>query len=122
MIRCDFTTEGDCHKPITLARDRSATCRVTRRVNALVLLEGGWSFWEREQSRRRTMLNSQTDSDLTQAVQQTFTDGAEQASRVAQLSTDAGERAARAGTEILVNVMSRPFRKRYSRVSSWRRD
>ena len=47
------------------------------------------------------MLNSQTDSDLTQAVQQTFTDGAEQASRVAQLSTDAGERAARAGTEIL---------------------
>ena len=47
------------------------------------------------------MLNSQTDSDLTQAVQQTFTNGAEQASRVAQFSTDAGERAARAGTEIL---------------------
>ena len=95
---------------------------MTRRVNALVLREGGWSFWEREQIEEAEMLNSQTDSDLTQAVQQTFTDGAEQASRVAQLSTDAGERAARAGTEILRRLCRRPFRKRYSRVPSWRRD
>ena len=47
------------------------------------------------------MLNPQRDSDVAQAVQQTFTDGAEQASWIAQISTDVSERAARAGTEIL---------------------
>jgi len=112
MFRAGLLSEEDSHKVIALACEESAACRVTRRVNALVLLEDGWSFREREgteegqlyraniQSRRPTMLNPQTEGDVTQAVQQTFTDGAEQASWIAQLSTNAGERAARAGTEI----------------------
>ena len=46
------------------------------------------------------MLNPQTDN-VTEAVQEAAREGAEQASRIAQISTDASERAARAGTEIL---------------------
>jgi hypothetical protein len=112
MIRGGFLSEEDRHKLITLARDGSAACRVTRRVNALVLLQDGWSCREREgteegqlsraniQSRRRTMLNSHTDN-ASQAVQEAAREGAGQASRIAQISTDVSERAARAGTEIL---------------------
>ena len=46
------------------------------------------------------MLNPHTDN-VTEAVQETAREGAEQASRIAQVSTDVSERAARAGTEIL---------------------
>ena len=46
------------------------------------------------------MLNPQTDN-VTEAVQEAAREGAEQASRMAQISTEASERAARAGTEIL---------------------
>ena len=46
------------------------------------------------------MLNRQTD-EVTEAVQETTREGAEQAGRIAQISTDVSERAARAGTEIL---------------------
>ena len=43
MIRGRFLGEEDRHKLIALARDGSAACRVTRRANALVLLDDGWS-------------------------------------------------------------------------------
>jgi hypothetical protein len=43
MIRSGFLSEED-HKALTaLARDGSSPCRVTRRANALVLLDEGWS-------------------------------------------------------------------------------
>ena len=46
------------------------------------------------------MLNPQADN-VTQAVQEAAREGAEQAGRIVQISTDVSERAARAGTEIL---------------------
>ena len=46
MIRGGFLTEEDRSKLIALARDGSAASRVTRRANALVLLDGGWSCQE----------------------------------------------------------------------------
>jgi hypothetical protein len=75
MIRGGVQGEEDRHKPIASAPDGSAPCRVTRRVNALVLLDDEWTCRERE--------------------------GTEEARRIAQISTDVSNRAARAGTEIL---------------------
>lgn len=46
------------------------------------------------------MLNPQSEN-MTQAMQEATRAGAEQATRIAQISTDVSERAARAGTEIL---------------------
>src|ERR1700692_294131 len=46
MIRGGFLTEEDRSKLIALARDGSAASRVTRRANALVLLDDGWSCQE----------------------------------------------------------------------------
>jgi hypothetical protein len=46
MIRDGFLTEEDRGKLVALARDGSAASRVTRRANALVLLDGGWSCQE----------------------------------------------------------------------------
>jgi len=46
MIRGHFLSEEDRNKLIALARDGSAASRVTRRANALVLLDGGWSCQE----------------------------------------------------------------------------
>jgi transposase len=46
MIRDGFLGEEDRTKLIALARDGSAICRVTRRANALVLLDDGWSARE----------------------------------------------------------------------------
>jgi transposase len=43
MIRGGFLGEEDRKKLIALARDGSATSRVTRRANTLVLLDTGWS-------------------------------------------------------------------------------
>src|SRR5712675_671175 len=43
MIRGHFLSEEDRNKLIALARDGSAASRVTRRANALVLLDDGWS-------------------------------------------------------------------------------
>ena len=43
MIRGGFLTQEDRGKLVALARDSSAASRVTRRANALVLLDGGWS-------------------------------------------------------------------------------
>jgi transposase len=46
MIRGGFLTEEDRGKLVALARDGSAASRLTRRANALVLLDGGWSCRE----------------------------------------------------------------------------
>src|ERR1700741_5680561 len=46
MIRGGFLTEEDRNKLIALARDGSVASRVTRRANALVLLDDGWSCQE----------------------------------------------------------------------------
>ena len=46
MIRGCFLSEEDRNKLIALARDGSAASRVTRRANALVLLDDGWSCQE----------------------------------------------------------------------------
>jgi transposase len=46
MIRGGFLTEKDRGKLVALARDGSAASRMTRRANALVLLDGGWSCQE----------------------------------------------------------------------------
>jgi transposase len=43
MIHNGLLSEGDRAKLIALARDGSARSRVTRRANALVLLDDGWS-------------------------------------------------------------------------------
>jgi Homeodomain-like domain len=46
MIRGCFLSEEDRNKLIALARDGSVASRVTRRANALVLLDDGWSCQE----------------------------------------------------------------------------
>ncbi len=46
MIRGGFLCEEDRNKLIALARDGSAASRMTRRANALVLLDDGWSCQE----------------------------------------------------------------------------
>src|ERR1700693_4959240 len=46
MIRGGFLTGEDRGKLVALARDGSVAARVTRRANALVLLDGGWSAQE----------------------------------------------------------------------------
>ncbi len=46
MIRGGFLTGEDRGKLVALARDGSAAARVTRRANAVVLLDGGWSAQE----------------------------------------------------------------------------
>jgi len=43
MIQSGFLSEEDCMALTALARDGSSPCRVTRRANALVLLDEGWS-------------------------------------------------------------------------------
>jgi transposase len=46
MIQGSFLSKEDRSKLIALARDGSAACRVTRRSNALVLLDDGWNCQE----------------------------------------------------------------------------
>ena len=43
MIQSGFLSEEDRKALTALARDGSSPCRVTRRANALVLLDEGWS-------------------------------------------------------------------------------
>ena len=43
MIRGGFLSVEDRNQLIALARDGSAASRLTRRANALVLLDDGWS-------------------------------------------------------------------------------
>jgi hypothetical protein len=46
MIRGGFLSKEDRTRLIALARDGSAAGRVTRRANAMVLLDNGWSCQE----------------------------------------------------------------------------
>src|SRR5580658_1461663 len=46
MIRGGFLSAEERGKLVALAREGSAPARVTRRANALVLLDGGWSAQE----------------------------------------------------------------------------
>ena len=46
MIRGGFLSKEDRNTLIALARDGSAASRLTRRANALVLLDDGWSCQE----------------------------------------------------------------------------
>ena len=46
IIRGGFLSEEDRNKLIALAREGSVASRVTRRANALVLLDDGWSCQE----------------------------------------------------------------------------
>jgi hypothetical protein len=46
MIRGGFLSAEDRRHLIALARDGSAASRLTRRANALVLLDDGWSCQE----------------------------------------------------------------------------
>jgi hypothetical protein len=46
MLRGGFLSKEDRNKLIALARDGPAASRLTRRANALVLLDGGWSCQE----------------------------------------------------------------------------
>jgi len=43
MIQSGFLSEEDRKALTVLARDGSSPCRITRRANALVLLDEGWS-------------------------------------------------------------------------------
>src|SRR5471030_820954 len=43
MLQSGFLSEEDRKALTALARDASSPCRVTRRANALVLLDAGWS-------------------------------------------------------------------------------
>jgi hypothetical protein len=105
MIRGGLLTEEDGNKAIALTCEESAACRVTRRVNALVLLEDGRGCGKHEstegaelyradgQSTRPTMSDLHADNP-NRAVQDAARD-------IAQISTDVSERAARVETEIL---------------------
>ena len=46
MIRSGFLSAEDRNRLTALARDGSVASRVTRRANALVLLDAGWSCLE----------------------------------------------------------------------------
>jgi transposase len=46
MILAGFLSEDDRKALTALARDAASPCRVTRRANALVLLDKGWSCQE----------------------------------------------------------------------------
>src|ERR1700741_4216716 len=57
MIRGGFLSAEDRSQLIALARDGSAVSRMTRRANALVLLDDGWSC---QQVARALLLNDDT--------------------------------------------------------------
>jgi transposase len=57
MIRGGFLSAGDRRELIALARDGSVASRLTRRANALVLLDDGWSCQEVAQA---LLLNDDT--------------------------------------------------------------
>jgi hypothetical protein len=65
MIRGHFLSEEDRNKLIALARDGSAASRVTRRANALVLLDDGWSL---SGSRRCVVVERRHDPWLAQTL------------------------------------------------------
>ena len=67
MIRGGFLGEEDRNKLIALARDGAAASRMTRRANALVLLDDGWSCRE-VASRQGVVARRRHDPRLAQAL------------------------------------------------------
>ena len=114
MIRTGLLSEENGHTVIALACEELAACGVTRRVNALVLLEDGQSCREREstedaelyratsQSMRRTMLNSHTDN-ASQAVQ----DAARAGTEILQLNAETVQKALQSSGEIAARLTER---------------
>jgi hypothetical protein len=64
MIRGGFLSAEDRRHLIALARDGSAASRLTRRANALVLLDDGWSC----EGRGSVFVERRHDPRLAQAV------------------------------------------------------
>jgi transposase len=72
MIRGGFLSAEDRINLIALARDGSAASRVTRRANALVLLDGGWSC---RQVAEALLLNDDTIRDWHKLFEQRGIEG-----------------------------------------------
>jgi transposase len=72
MIRAGFLSAEDRINLIALARDGSAASRVTRRANALVLLDGGWSC---RQVAEALLLNDDTIRDWHKLFEQRGIEG-----------------------------------------------
>ena len=68
MIRCGFLSSADRANLVALMRNGSAASRVTRRANAVVLLDDGWSF---EQVAKALYL----DDDTVRRWSKVFTSG-----------------------------------------------
>jgi Homeodomain-like domain len=72
MIRGGFLSAEDRGQLIALARDGSAVSRMTRRANALVLLDDGWSC---QQVARALLLNDDTIRDWHKLFEQRGIEG-----------------------------------------------
>ena len=72
MIRGGFLSAEDRSQLIALARDGSAVSRMTRRANALVLLDDGWSC---QQVARALLLNDDTIRDWLKLFEQRGIEG-----------------------------------------------
>ncbi len=65
MIRGGFLSAEDRSQLIALTRDGSAASRLTRRANALVLLDDGWNCQEVADA---LLLNDDTSADGTNCL------------------------------------------------------
>src|ERR1700747_735109 len=72
MIRGGFLSAEDSDKLVALARDGSAPARVTRRANAVVLLDGGWSA---QQVADALLMNDDTIRDWHKLFEQRGIEG-----------------------------------------------
>src|SRR6201987_1698089 len=72
MIRGGFLSAEDRSQLIALARDGAAVSRMTRRANALVLLDDGWSC---QQVARALLLNDDTIRDWLKLFEQRGIEG-----------------------------------------------
>src|SRR5580704_6824055 len=72
MIRGGFLNAEDRDQLIALARDGSAASRMTRRANALVLLDDGWSC---QQVADALLLNADTIRDWHKLFEQRGIEG-----------------------------------------------
>src|SRR6201987_1081172 len=72
MIRGGFLSAEDRDKLVALARDGSAPARVTRRANAVVLLDGGWSA---QQVADALLMNDDTFRDWHKLFEQRGLEG-----------------------------------------------
>jgi len=68
MIRGGFLSAEDRRTLIALTRDGSAASRLTRRANALVLLDDGWSCQEVADALLLTTTRSATGTSCSNSV------------------------------------------------------